>query len=112
MRIRTTRLGTTLKARSRTRKYSPSGMVLGAVAAVVLVGVAWLPTVQLKRPQIRLAPANYSMPHKNAAQTEETPATIKRAPVPVRPDPGETIRVDFSSTGGAPGRAPIKGKRS
>lgn len=107
MRIRTTWFGTWLKSRKRTRRSFPSGMMLGAVATLVLAGVAWLPTAGVTRPQGQLTPVDYSMPHKNAAQTEETPATIKRAPVPMRRDPATTIRVDFSPTWGT-----TKGKKS
>lgn len=112
MRIRTSRLGTEREIRARIRRSSRSGMMLGAVATVILAGVAWLPTAGVTRPQSHLAPVDYSMPHKNAAQTEETPATIKRAPVPVRRDPETTIRVDFSPPGGAPERRQTKGKKS
>ena len=112
MRIRTVWLGTELKSRNRIRRCSPSGMTLGAVATVILAGVAWAPTAGVTRPQSHAAPADYSMPHKNAAQTEETPATIKRAPVPVRRDPETTIRADFSPAGSAPEQTPIQGKIS
>lgn len=112
MRIRTVWLETGLKSRKGTCSASPSGITMGAVATVILAAVAWVPNARVTRPQSsHWAPADYSMPHKNAAQTEETPATIKRAPVPVGPDPATTIRVDFSPSREAPERKPIQGKK-
>ena len=112
MRIRTIWFETRLRSRKWRARSFPSGVALGAVATLILAAVAWLPTAGVTHPNSRLAPADYSMPHKNAAQTEETPATIKRAPVPVQRDPATTIRVDFSLSGGASERTLIKGKKT
>lgn len=112
VRIRAVWFGTGPRARRGRRRPFPSGIVVGAVATLILAAVAWLPTAGVTRPQSYLAPADYSMPHKNAAQTEETPATIKRAPAPMRRDSATTIRVDFSLPGGAPERRQTKGTQS
>lgn len=111
MRIRMIQFGTWRKSRKGSRRSAPSGMMLGAVATVLLAGVAWVPTAGVTRPQSHLAPVDYSMPHKNADPTGETPTIIKRAPVQVRPDPDATIRVDFSAPA-APGQRQTKGKRT
>lgn len=111
MRIRTIWSRTGPSSRT-TRRSFPSGMALGAVATVILAAVAWLPTAGVTRQHSHLAPASYSMPHKNAAQTGETPATIKRAPATLRPGHATTIRVGFPAAGGPLEPKPTPGKRS
>lgn len=111
MRIRTIGPGTGPSNRTTHRSFR-SGVTLGAVATALLAAVAWLPTAGLTRPQSHLAPSAYSTPHKNAAQTGETPATIKRAPATLPPGHTTTIRVGFSVAGTPPARKPNPGKRS
>lgn len=112
MHIRAIRSGTGLKSQNGFPGPPRSGVSLGAAAILILAGIAWLPTAGVTRPQNPLTPAVYSIPHKNAAQTEETPATIKRAPAGVRTGSATTIRVDFSPAGPFPNQKPAPGKTS